>query len=100
MHLHAFIKYERKVMWKQDRWDIGNYHGNYQKAKCWRAVEKYCKKGGNYIANISLDNARAKQNKVLLTKTAKEAVDDGDIALMQLPNLVKAKAAYSLLTDA
>lgn len=99
MHIHAFIKYERKVTWKADRWDIGTYHGNYQKAKCWKAVDKYCKKGGNYIANISLDNARAKQNKILLTKTAKQAVDDGDISLLQLPQLLKAKAAYQLTEE-
>ncbi len=28
-HLHAFIQYEKKVEWASDRWDIGNYHGNY-----------------------------------------------------------------------
>jgi len=40
-HIHAFIKYEKKVEWKEDRWDLGTYHGNYQKAKCWRAVIAY-----------------------------------------------------------
>ena len=28
-HLHAFVKYEKKVEWKADRWDIGTHHGNY-----------------------------------------------------------------------
>lgn len=69
-------------MWKVDKWDMGTYHGNYQVAKSWRAVDKYCKKGGDYISNINLDNAKKKQNKLLLSKTAKEAVDDGDINLM------------------
>lgn len=28
-HLHAFLKYSRKVDFKVDRWDLGTYHGNY-----------------------------------------------------------------------
>lgn len=47
-------------MWKVDKWDMGTYHGNYQVAKSWRAVDKYCKKGGDYISNINLDNAKKK----------------------------------------
>jgi hypothetical protein len=56
-HLHAFIKYTRKVDFKVDRWDLGTYHGNYQVAKCWRAVEKYCKKDGDYISSICVLSA-------------------------------------------
>ena len=99
-HLHAFVKYDRKVYWKEHKWDIGNHHGNYQAAKSWKAAERYCKKGGDFISNINLDNARQKQNKLLLTKTPKQLVDDGDINLLQLPNLIKAKAAYNLLEEA
>lgn len=84
-HLHIFVKYEARVTWKVDKWDIGAYHGNYQVAKCWKAVERYCKKGGDYIANINLENAVAKKNKTLLTKSIKEAVDDGDIDIMKVP---------------
>jgi len=32
--------------------------------------------------------------------TAKEAVDQGEISLLQLPNLIKAQAAYKLLGEA
>lgn len=37
-HIHAFIKYSKKVDWKADKWDIGAFHGNYQVAKSWNAV--------------------------------------------------------------
>ena len=36
---------------------------------------------------------------MLLAKGAKAAVDDGDIALMELPKLTKAINQYSLLND-
>jgi len=28
-HVHAFVKYNKKVTWKEDKWDIDGYHGNY-----------------------------------------------------------------------
>jgi hypothetical protein len=28
-HLHAFIKYEKKILFKPTIFDIGDYHGNY-----------------------------------------------------------------------
>lgn len=32
-HLHAFIKYDKKDTWKEDKWDLTQdgvlYHGNY-----------------------------------------------------------------------
>lgn len=62
-HLHAFIKYKTKVEWKADKWDIGTYHGNYQVAKSWKAVQAYCKKGGDFIANINVRGAEDKKSK-------------------------------------
>lgn len=97
--MHVFIKYNKKVDWKADKWDIGMHHGNYQVAKSWRAVQKYCQKGGNYITNLNEDIFKGKHvatNKQLLEISAKQAVDDGLIPLIQLPALVKAKAAYAL----
>lgn len=49
-HLHVFVRYEKKIMWTPTRWDMGTFHGNYQKAKSWDAVKKYVKKDGNFIA--------------------------------------------------
>lgn len=42
-HLHAFIKFDKKIKFTQ-RFDLLEYHGHYEPAKCWKAVEKYCKK--------------------------------------------------------
>lgn len=77
LHLHAFIKYEKKVEWKPTKWDIGTHHGNYQVAKSWKAVQQYCMKEGDYIANIDVKAAKSHQskNKQLLEISAKEAVD-------------------------
>lgn len=62
-HVHAFIKYNKKVEWKETKWDIGGYHGNYQVAKSWKAVERYCKKDGDYIANIDVVAAKSHKAK-------------------------------------
>jgi hypothetical protein len=83
--LHAFIKYTRKVDFKVDKWDLGTFHGNYQVAKCWRAVEQYCKKGGDFISSIDILSAsmkKAKNNRELLEMTPKEAVETGKITLL------------------
>lgn len=102
-HLHAFIKYSRKVDFKVDRWDLGTFHGNYQVAKCWRAVERYCKKEGDYISSIDLLSAaakKAKNNRELLEMTPKDAVQHGRINLLQLPALIKAKGMFNMLVEA
>lgn len=28
-HLHVFLKYATRQEWKENKWDIGTYHGNY-----------------------------------------------------------------------
>lgn len=98
-HLHAFLRYERKVTWRANLWDIAGHHGNYQQSKSREAVIKYCTKEGNFIANIDVQSAKMKKacrNKELIDEDAKKLVDDGTIGLLQLPSLVKAKAAYFL----
>lgn len=66
-HLHAFVKYDKRVALTSTKWDLKEdgktYHGNYQVAKSWAAVEKYCKKDGNFIASFSTEDARAKKAK-------------------------------------
>lgn len=84
-HLHAFIKYARKVDWKSDKWDIGGHHGNYQVAKSWRAVDRYCKKAGDYISSLDLLSAsqkKAKNNQELLSMAPRDAVLEGKINLL------------------
>jgi len=102
-HLHAFIRYHKKVDWTPTRWNLYNYHGDYQGAKSWNAVMKYCTKGGNYISNIDVKAAETKKaarNKQLLEDEPQKLVEEGFIGVMQLPQLLKAKAAYSLLKPA
>lgn len=87
-------------MWTATRWDMGDNHGNYQKAKSWDAVKKYVKKDGNFIAYgfdpFAALAKKAARNQELLGKSAKQCVDEGLIDLMQLPNLIKAKNMYAL----
>lgn len=101
-HLHAFLKYEKKVQFSATKWDIADFHGNYQQARSWVAVERYCKKGGNYISNICLESAaqkKGKKNLQILTEDLRDLVADGVIHALQLPQAVKARAIYSLLGD-
>ena len=100
-HLHAFIKLDKRINFKGDRFDVAGYHGHYEIAKSWKDVQKYVKKDGNFITNIDVDAAMKKKSKgvkeknaLMLAKTPKELVDDGDISLLMLPQLLKAKRAY------
>lgn len=98
-HLHAFVKYERKVTLNPTKFDIGDYHGNYQVAKCWKAVERYCKKGGNFISSINVDNARmkkAKRNAELAAMDVVEAVDTGAISFLQTKSFIQCSELYKL----
>lgn len=73
-HVHAFVKYTKKVLFGPNRWDIYGHHGNYQVAKSWNAAAKYCKKDGDFIANIDTESAEQKKgkfNKMLATMDPK-----------------------------
>lgn len=99
-HLHAFIKLEKKRQFKADRFDVGEWHGNYQIAKSWHAVEQYVKKGGDYISNMDLMSAldkKGKWNKELANMHPVDAVDNGHIRLLDLPKLVQAQNLYKML---
>lgn len=99
-HVHAFIKVANKIEWRADMFDVDGYHGNYQVAKSWRAVEAYVKKDGNYISNIDIPSAqkkKAKRNAMLLSAEPKELVDTGEIGLLQLKSLLENKRLYAML---
>lgn len=99
-HLHAFIKYDHRIEWSDKKWDFLNYHGNYQVAKCWRAVERYCKKGDDYISSIEIASAKSKKGKhamELAQMDPLEALESGDITIFQLNALVKNQQIYNLL---
>jgi len=63
LHLHAFIKTQRKITFNNKLFDLPNHHGNYQVAKSWPCVKKYVTKGGNFITNLDLESANAKKGK-------------------------------------
>lgn len=99
-HLHAFLKLNKRVRWSATRFDLGEYHGNYQPAKSWRAVQEYCKKDGDYISNIDLKAARQKQSKMKkedLLKDPEALMDSGKLNPMQLCSFLKNSAAYKML---
>lgn len=56
-HIHAFIKLDKRVNFKNTLFDIPGHHGNYQIAKSWPCVKKYVTKEGNYITNLDLQSA-------------------------------------------
>lgn len=99
-HVHAFLKMARKITWRADMFDVDGYHGHYEQAKSWRAVETYVKKDGNYISNIDIPSAqkkKAKRNALLLKEDPKELVDTGEIGLLQLKSLLENKRLYAML---
>lgn len=103
-HLHAFIKLEKKRRFKDvaTKFDLLEYHGHYEPAKSWKAVSNYCKKEGNYIANIDIESAKqkkSKKNSMLLTKNPKELIDEGEISLLQLKSLLENKRLYKMLDE-
>lgn len=101
-HVHAFLKMRRKITWNEKMFDVDGYHGNYQIAKSWRAVEAYVKKDGNYISNIDIPSAqkkKAKRNAMLLNENPKDLVDNGEIGLLQLKSLIENKRLYKMLED-
>lgn len=108
-HVHAFVQHSTKVVFTPHRWDIDGYHGNYQKARNWRAVESYLKKpkadgtpkvpGVDFLSNIDIDAARAKKaarNRQLMTECPLKLVEQGAITVFQVPQLV---IACKLLKD-
>ena len=104
-HIHAFIKLDRRVKFKVDRFDLKDlettYHGNYQIAKSWRAVQQYVTKDGNYISNLNLEAAKSKHAKKIgreeLERNALDLLDEGIISGFQLKSFVANQNVYNLL---
>ena len=106
-HLHAFIKLDKRVRFKENRFNIifdgKEYHGNYQIAKSWDAVKGYVVKGHKYIANIDVKQALKKQSKKIGAKELEmdplDALEQGIITGFQLCNFVKNQNMYNLLKN-
>lgn len=104
-HLHAFIKYGTRVSFSPYRWDVFHgdqrFHGNYQVARSWTQVQKYCQKEGDFIASFDTAAAtskRAARNRTLMTGNLKDLVDSGFIAAERLKIVQANKNAYLQLT--
>lgn len=102
-HLHAFIKFEKKMRFKQvsKKFDLLEYHGHYEPAKSWKAVAKYCEKDGNFISNISEDVIKgkhvSKMKKEDLLKDVDTVLDEGLITPMQVASFYKNQQIYKML---
>lgn len=90
-HLHAFVKYDRKIGFCRDRWIVDGYQGDFQAAKSWWAVQAYIKKGGDYISNFEVDAAQAKKaarNKALMNTPILELLEKSLITPFQVIPLI------------
>ena len=109
-HLHAFVKLDKKVRCKGDRFDLEYFdykkHGEYQPAKSWKAVIRYIVKESkngpkNYISNFDVEAALKKQNKKIgiaeLERDPLELLEEGVITGFQLVNFCRNQNMYKLL---
>lgn len=96
-HLHAFIKFDKKIKFTQ-RFDLLEYHGHYEPAKSWKAVEKYCQKEGNYITNINIKAAKNHHSKKIkytdFERDPLELLEEGILNPMSLCNFIKNRNMY------
>lgn len=103
-HLHAFIKLKRKKRFNPTMFDLEdlgkNYHGEYQKAKSFRAVVGYVMKGKNYISNFDVDKYLAKKGKLTkedLLADVDDLLDQGKISPMQVASWYRNSCVYKML---
>lgn len=103
LHLHAYAKYTTGVVLK-DAPDVFTFFphlsGNYQPARSAKAVIKYCTKEGNYLSSFDVPSYLNKKKKLdvstIKTKTARQALEDGDIGIASIRNY---NLARSILVD-
>ena len=106
-HLHAFIKVDRPMRFKKDRFDLPRfdgkaekYHANIQPARSIRAVLKYCSKDGNFITNVNLDSYLKKKGKLTfedLEKPILELARSGAISPYQWSSIYHNQCTYKML---
>lgn len=104
-HLHAFIKLWRKKRFNATMFDIEDldgtvYHGNYQKAKSFRAVVRYVLKGKNYISNFDVKkylDRKGKLTKEDLLREVDDVLDDKKITPLQVANWYRNSCVYKML---
>lgn len=104
-HIHAFLTLKKKFDTRSANFfDLGNYHGNYQVARCSDDVIDYCNKAdkepltyGVYVGNNqSVVQKRALQNKMILSKPLPQLVDEGVIHISMYKKMKDAISSYKL----
>lgn len=105
-HIHAYIKLNQKRRFRSDLFDFDDlgtkYHGNYQSVRNYDDVVEYCKKDGNYIANVDIDARKEHRSKLTPDDFDKDALDlleAGKITFMQLNNFMKNQDTYRMLKN-
>lgn len=92
-HYHAYVKYVTGVKLSDAPTVFtvdGCKSGNYQPCRSPKAVIKYCTKETDYESNFDIKNYLKKKGKLscdtIRAKSAKTALEDGDISIMQIRN--------------
>lgn len=104
-HIHVLLGSNKKIRTKLPTYfDLGDFHGNYQTARDSDKVYGYVTKAdidplyyGKYTGNKqSAVQKRAIQNKLMLSKTVPELVDEGLIPISQYKQYKEAIAMYKM----
>lgn len=104
-HIHVFMTTDKKVRTKlASFFDLSTYHGNYQTARDSDDVYAYiCKTDlqplyyGKYSGNKqTVVQKRALQNKLMLSKTPIELVDEGYVHISQYKSIKDAINMYNI----
>lgn len=103
VHYHAYVKYETGVVLADAprKFTVpGCKSGNYQPARSAKAVMKYCTKEDDYESNFDVSSYLNKKKKLSIetikTKSAKQALIDGDITIASIRNY---NLARSIIID-
>lgn len=101
-HLHAFMKFTTKVYWSPIKFDFTSngitYHGNYQVAKSFRAVERYIQKDGNFISdNVNVEKFVTKyKSSQMLKMPIHELFENDHLHFRYYKTLVEAQNLHIL----
>lgn len=106
LHLHAFIKVERKMRFKKDRFDLVDedgkvYHANIQIARSAKAVIGYCgKEDKKPVTNINVKSYMNKRGKLTvqdLTRPITELLEENIISPYQIANVYRNQCVYRMI---
>ena len=100
-HLHAFVQFDKKTTVYGDTFDLQAFHGEYQPAKSWQCVIRYCTKDGNYISKNNVEAGIRKQNKHLTVEDFSsdplDLLEQGKLNPLSLNNFLRNRETYRSL---